>query len=184
MFLILSTCWHFLFSFWRLQTWLLSSRATSWRTWWSWLNWSRSSSCCTTRPRTAPEVTSYRSWRKLWPCASNPSTCPPLKDPSSDPPPTLHQRVSFQSRTWHESNSQREKKQTCELFPSLPHQSLVCLPVCLGISYSDVQLFIKWMHSSTNCKKQNQCKRFLVFSAGRLCVLLVEWGGAKGGIKA
>lgn len=121
------------------------------------MSWSHLSSCCTTRPRTAPALTSSRSWRKLWPSASNPSTCPPQKVPSSDPL-TFQQRVSIQSHTWYESHGQRGKKnkQTCEQSPSLPHQSLVCLPVCLGMSYSDVHPIIKWMHSATNCKKQNE----------------------------
>lgn len=125
MFLILSTCWHFLFSFWRLQTWLLSSRATSWRTWWSWLNWSRSSSCCTTRPQTAPEVTSYRSWRKLWPCASNPSTCPPLKVPSSDPPHAASE--SFFSELYLTWIQQSKGKKTNLWTVSISASSVACL---------------------------------------------------------
>ena len=113
---------------------------------------------------------------------------------------SIHLSSSKGSIVWHPPNStpprccisgcsvgsvsQREKKQSWELFPSLPHQSVVCLPVCLGIIYCHVQPFIKWMHSATNCKEQNQCKKFLVFSAGRLCLLRVESGGAKRGIKA
>lgn len=69
----------------------LSSRATSWRTWYCLLNSTASSSCCTNLlpprapcPARASTPTSSRTWRKLWPYASAPSTSPPPRAPWCD----------------------------------------------------------------------------------------------------
>ena len=91
----------FLISSWMLQTWRPTSRATSWRTWSCWSSWSRSSCCCTTRLPTAPAATSCGTWRKPWPSASSPSTCPPPRGPSSDLL-TFHELTEYSSETrWH-----------------------------------------------------------------------------------
>lgn len=78
-------------SFWVPRSWRPSSRDTFWRTWCCSSNSTASSSCCmrprpprAPRPVPASTQTSYRNWRRIWPCASAPSTSPPPRAPWCD----------------------------------------------------------------------------------------------------
>lgn len=80
-------------SSWGPQSCQRSSKATFWRTWWSWLSWRTLSSSCTRYPLKAPAqalpTTCFMIWNEPWPLASTPSISPlpraPLSDHLSDP---------------------------------------------------------------------------------------------------
>lgn len=76
-------------SSWGPQSCQLSSKATFWRTWCSWLSWRTLSSSCTRSPLRAPAralpTTCSMIWNKPWPLASTPFISPLPRAPSSDP---------------------------------------------------------------------------------------------------